>query len=72
MTLAKAEAWANKTFISQTSLTIVTYDLQNILLRKPQALLIKLFSGCSDISAKVYGTVLCLPCGLAPSLTSKH
>ncbi len=31
MTLAKAKARANKTFIVQASLTIVTYDLQNIL-----------------------------------------
>ncbi len=31
MTLAKAKARVNKTFIVQTSLTIVTYDLENIL-----------------------------------------
>jgi hypothetical protein len=30
MTLAKAKARANETFIVQTSLTIVTYDHQNI------------------------------------------
>jgi hypothetical protein len=30
MTLAKAKAEANDTFIAQASLTIVTYDCQNI------------------------------------------
>jgi hypothetical protein len=30
MTLAKGEAWAKRTFIEQASLTIVTYDHQNI------------------------------------------
>jgi hypothetical protein len=30
MVLAKAKARANKTFIAQASLTIVTYDRQNI------------------------------------------
>jgi hypothetical protein len=32
MTLAKAKAKTNETFIVQASLTIVTYDRQNIIL----------------------------------------
>ncbi len=30
MTLAKGKAKANKTFVEQSSLTMVTYDCQNI------------------------------------------
>ncbi len=46
MTLAKAKAKTNETFIVQTSLTIITYDRQNMFIvqatdRKQLLLLIK-------------------------------
>jgi hypothetical protein len=39
MTLAKAKAKTNETFIVQASLTIVTYDCQNMFMYRPQVLI---------------------------------
>jgi hypothetical protein len=45
MALAKAKARANKTFIAQASLTIVTYDHKNIFIgQAPGACIIKLIT----------------------------
>jgi hypothetical protein len=46
MTLAKAKAKTNETFIVKASLTIVTYDRQNIFIVQATGVRINIKEGC--------------------------